>query len=282
MQQIVDQRQRGQIEPHQTQFLQPVETLFDTRGCRVKILFEIRQKFLDRRRANIGTGFRLARTFQESCAQHGLAVTLARHLFETPKLQRKILRARRAFLDRHDEVERIVGKLRYRPEICDEVIFAGSRVEAESPVQSFAAMRRYAQFGDIGLQAIAPAYGLIQKRLKPHLARCLQNISKGRCEINIAAAMRGFEQLAPCFADKGCLHQIIHHLEMTGNVRLKRELVQDRFAESMDGLDFKSARCFERTREQPSRCCKTSIVRSAAFQRLQTFDEFFVRQDSPF
>ncbi len=45
LQQIVDQRQRGQIEPHQTQFLQPVEPLFDTRRRRVEILLEIRQKF---------------------------------------------------------------------------------------------------------------------------------------------------------------------------------------------------------------------------------------------
>lgn len=127
-------------------------------------------------------------------------------------------------------------------------------------------MWRYAQFGDIGLQTIAPAYGFLEKRLQAHLARCLQDIGEGSRQFHIAAAMRGFEQLASCFTDECGLHQIIHHLEMTGNVRLKRELVQDRFTESVDGLDFKPARRFQRTREQPSCRRQTGIARSAAFQ----------------
>ena len=94
--------------------------------------------------------------------------------------------------------------------------------------------------------------------------------------------MGGFEQLTPRFTDECSLHQIIHHLEMTGNVRLKRELVQDRFTESMDGLDFKPAWRLQRACEQPSRRCKAGIVRSAAFQRFETFGQLFVGQDGPF
>ena len=48
------------------------------------------------------------------------------------------------------------------------------------------------------------------------------------------------------FGDIACLFQLVQQLKMAGHIGFQRELVQQRFAEGMDGLDAQSARRVER------------------------------------
>ncbi len=192
------------------------------------------------------------------------------------------MRARRTFLDRKNEIERVIGKLRNRPEFRQNIAFALVRIEAEGAMQGLDARFGNAQFGDIALQAVTSVHSLVQQRLQPHFTRCLQDIGKGGCDIHIATTMRGFEQLTPCFAHECCLHQVVHHLEMTGDIRLKRKLMQDGFAKRMDGLDFQAARRFQCAGEKPPCHRKARRARPATFKRFQPLGQFTIRQHRPF
>ncbi len=78
--------------------------------------------------------------------------------------------------------------------------------------------------------------------------------------------MRSLKQSAPRLADQRHLHEIVHHLEMTGDIRLKRELMQDRFAKCVNSLDFQPTRRFKRTRKKPPCDFQTMFARAPAFK----------------
>ncbi|MND37190.1 hypothetical protein D3C80_278640 [compost metagenome] len=149
-------------------------------------------------------------------------------------------------------------------------------------MQRLAALIRIAKRHNVLLQAIAAAHGFIKQCLQTHLACCLHDIGKSVCQFRIAAAMCGLKQGAARFANKGRLHEIVHHLEVACDVRLKRELMQDRFAECVDGLDFQPAWRFKRPRKKPACHGKPCRSRTPAFKLDKPVGQILIRQHCPF
>ncbi|CAH0311494.1 hypothetical protein SRABI05_04815 [Agrobacterium fabrum] len=75
---------------------------------------------------------------------------------------------------------------------------------------------------------------------------------------------------------------IIENREMAGDIGLQRELVQQGFAKSVDGLDFQPARCFQRLGEQPPCFGELYAIRHLAFDGGDAVLEIGIRQRCPF
>ena len=75
---------------------------------------------------------------------------------------------------------------------------------------------------------------------------------------------------------------LVEHLEMAGDIRLEGKLLQQPFAEGMDGLDLQPARRLQGAGEEPPCPRQLNLARLAAFDLLDRAGKCLVGQHRPF
>ena len=81
---------------------------------------------------------------------------------------------------------------------------------------------------------------------------------------------------------QACLPVLLQHPEVAGDIGFQRKLVQQRFAERMDGLDLETARSVERQCEQRPGAAYQRLVRHLVRKLRQHLGQFHVIERNPF
>ena len=92
---------------------------------------------------------------------------------------------------------------------------------------------------------------------------------------------RARDQPPPCLAQHQPALAIVEHVEMGRNIRLQRELVEDRLAKGMDRLDFQPARRFQRLGEELAGLGQPLGRGRTLFERLQLLGKRVLARDGP-
>ncbi len=106
-------------------------------------------------------------------------------------------------------------------------------------------------------------------------------MSSAACSGPAESRARFGEHAAPRGVGKIGRVALVEHLEMAGNVGLEWELLQQAFAERMDGLDLQPARRLQRAGEEPPRPRQVVARRLAALDRLDLAGKLPVGQHRP-
>src|SRR5690606_2976469 len=101
-------------------------------------------------------------------------------------------------------------------------------------------------------QAVTLGYDLFQQILQSAFTATLQDVGEGFAKRPVLVRSHGRQQFAPRLQKQCLLHLVVKQLEMAGNVRLQRELVEDRLTEGVDRLDLQPAWRLQGTREKLS------------------------------
>ena len=106
-------------------------------------------------------------------------------------------------------------------------------------------------------------------------------VAKAAASSRFSASAGAGDHGAPRIGHQRLLHLLVEHLEMAGDVGLQRELVEDRLAESVDGLDLQPARRLQRLGEQPARPPQLVGAGPCAFQPLDLLGQPVVVERRP-
>ena len=142
----------------------------------------------------------------------------------------------------HQRVEFAAREAGKRPHRFGEVLDRVGRREPEFLEQLGIGLRRMADPVDELAQRIALGDDFGEQRLEPAFAAGFQHVGKGFRQLLDFTRRHAGEQIAPGLGDERGLLLRVEQLEMPGDVRLQRKLVQDRLAEGVDGLDLEPTR----------------------------------------
>ena len=102
----------------------------------------------------------------------------------------------------------------------------------------------------------------------------LRHVAHGAPERRVGQRRRRIQDLGARVGDQRAGGGVVEDGELARDIRLERELVQQPFAEGVDGLDFQPARRFQRAGEEPPRLahlsrsgawpCNSSIARASS------------------
>ena len=178
------------------------------------------------------------------------------------------------------EVRRL--KTRKRPDAPRDLRCRLAVREAEFLEQRPEPIARPADLEDEAAQGVALAHDLGEQRIEPGLAGPFQHGGEGLREFGIVAGARAGDHVAAGRGEQRPLHLRVEHLEVGGDVRLQRELVQHRLAEGVDRLDFQTARRLQRFGEQAARPPQRTLVRRPAVELGYPLRQRLVGEDRPF
>ena len=124
-----------------------------------------------------------------------------------------------------------------------------------------------------------------EKRVEAPFPGDLERIGKGRGEplrlVCLHPGGPGQEALAG-LGQKPRGFGLLHHLEMAGNVRLQRKLVEDRLAKGVDRLDLQPARRLQRAGEELAGLLHRLLARASSLGKLgQSVGQRRVRHGRP-
>ena len=145
------------------------------------------------------------------------------------------------------------AEMTVRPDGRQNVVGRLAPVEAEGGEKRRVVLGRRADLRDEAAQIITAADDGAQQRLEARFTADVQNVGEGFGQFRLVAAGRARDHRAARLGDERRFHLVVEKLEMPGDVRFERKLVQDRFAEGVDGLDLQAAWRLKRLREEPPR-----------------------------
>jgi hypothetical protein len=194
------------------------------------------------------------------------------------KLQRKLfagLRSARANVAGKGRREVVIGPKRG----CN-----GPPRVAAAEVELFKEARKQAVIADIDdktAQGVALGNDIAEQRFQRRLTSALQDGGKGIAKAGFTTFGGAGDHLAARFGDERSFHLAVEQFEMASNIGFKRELVQHRFAESVDGLDFQATRRLQRPRKQASGALKAAGARIFAVELLDSLSQLIIWQRGP-
>ena len=157
--------------------------------------------------------------------------------------------------------------------------FAGIEAELREQGREFAVL--LLELGNEQAKAVALRHDLAEQRLEAAFARPVEDAGEGCRQAWVFRDRRPGDHRPARFGDQRPLHLLVEHLEMAGNVRLERKLMEDRFAECVDGLDLQAARRLQRLGKQPPRPPQPFRAGPLAFQLLDVRGEIGVGAHCP-
>ena len=86
--------------------------------------------------------------------------------------------------------------------------------------------------------------------MRTAVAHQIDNRCKRLAERTVRLHLRLVKHTGARLRHQLCGDTVVQNIEVTGDIGLKRELMEQCFAKAVDGLDFKAARCFKRTGKQ--------------------------------
>ncbi|MNE15727.1 hypothetical protein D3C80_1086480 [compost metagenome] len=121
-----------------------------------------------------------------------------------------------------------------------------------------------------------------EQRFQPTFVGEIEHIGQRLGQFRIALRRNRRQKRTACFSQEGGCGPVIEYGKMTGDIGLQWKLMQQRLAESVDGLDFQAAGRFQRLGEQPARFRKLDAIWRSSFNGGDTVLKIGIRQSSPF